>query len=77
MPGPGGGETWQGLTLTGPLLAQWYGLGSVNINTTFDLKIAFDGAAGRHPTIDVTGPMFVNIYSDPDTNSPEWDSGAR
>ena len=48
----------------------------MDINTTFDLKIAFDGAAGSHPTIDVTGPMFVEIYSEPDTNSPNWMDGA-
>jgi hypothetical protein len=72
----GGGETYQGLSLAGPLLVHWYGFGSEQIPTTFDMKIAFDGAGGSHPTIDVTGPLLVDASSTPDTSSPEWNNGA-
>jgi hypothetical protein len=59
------------LTLNGPLLVKWYGLGEATPpNVTYDLKITFNGASGSQPTIEVTGSMKVVADSVPDSNYP-------
>ena len=37
------------------------------INTTFDLKITFDGASGSHPSVDLTGPLVGGIGGEQST----------
>ena len=55
----------QGVSLTGPhLIPSFSGLGE-NFNTTFQLKIAFDGASGSQPTINVTGVITGNAQGTP------------
>lgn len=62
-------EIFPSVTLSGPLLIRWDNLGSFLFNTTFDLKIAFDGASGNGPTIDATGTL--NGFADSNTSDVE------
>ena len=50
------------INLTGPHLYPDFGGLPVQMNTTFQMQITFDGAAGSRPTIDVTGTM--NVYAE-------------
>jgi hypothetical protein len=69
---PDGSTSYQGLTLNGPLLMRWYGLGDASPpGVTYDMKIAFDGASGSQPTVDVTGSLNVKAVSEPDSASIE------
>jgi hypothetical protein len=68
-PGPDPVTLYQGLTMNGPLLVKWSGLGSESFTTPFDMKITFAGAAGSQPTVDVTGSLTVNAYSTPDESA--------
>jgi hypothetical protein len=55
-----------GVSLTGPhLLPNFGGLGET-FNTTFQLKIAFDGTSGSQPTINVTGVMTGGASGTPE-----------
>jgi hypothetical protein len=55
-----------GASLTGPhLLPNFGGLGE-NFNTTFQLKIAFDGTSGSQPTINVTGVITGGAMGTPE-----------
>lgn len=52
------GSLPHGLALTGPSLGfVGGGLIGQDIETTFDLRIAFDGVSGSQSSIDVTGPL--------------------
>jgi hypothetical protein len=58
---PGATVGENSINLTGPHLYPDFGGLAVQMNTTFQMQIAFDGAAGSQPTIDVTGTM--NVYA--------------
>jgi hypothetical protein len=76
---PGGSVTDNFVTVTGPHLYPHFGGLPVDLNTTFDMKVTFDGAAGSHPTIDVTGAMKVSALGTPEgtynTGAAIWSNG--
>ncbi len=51
------GNLGQNVTLTGPPLGFVGGVIDEVINTTFDLKITFNGVSGSKSYIDITGPL--------------------
>jgi hypothetical protein len=63
---PGGAVTYEGISLAGPHLLPNFGGLEVNFNTTFDMKIAFDGTSGSQPTIDVTGVVIGSAAGVPE-----------
>ena len=71
----------QTVTLTGlPMGLSGPGVGGViaeTINTTFDMKITFEGASGSQPTVDVTGPLSAGIDETPSPNPPSFISMAN
>ncbi len=70
---PGGIVTDNFINLTGPHLYPAFGGLSVDMNTTFQMQITFDGVAGSQPTIDVTGTMNVDAAGTPEGT---WNTGA-
>jgi len=70
QPGPNPVVLYQGLSLSGPLLLpNAGGLLDENFNTTFNMKITFNGASGSQPTINVTGSLTGNAYGEPNGTS--------
>jgi hypothetical protein len=63
---PGGIVTDNFINLTGRHLYPDFGGLPVQMNTTFQMQITFDGAAGSQPTIDVTGKMNVDAAGTPE-----------
>ncbi len=62
----------QNLFLTGPPLGFAGGLIGNSINTTFDMKITFDGTSGAQPYVDVKGSLFGYVASVPGTASSNF-----
>jgi hypothetical protein len=61
----------QGLELSGTPLVNVGGLIDEVVNTTFDLKITFDGKSDSRPSIDVTGSPSGAVQGYPDTGVQE------
>ncbi len=62
----------QNLFLTGPPLGFAGGLIGNSINTTFDMKITFDGTSGAQPYVDVKGSLFGYVASVPGAASSNF-----
>ncbi len=62
----------QNLFLPGPPLGFAGGLIGNSINTTFDMKITFDGASGTQPYVDVKGSLFGYVASVPGAASSNF-----
>ncbi len=63
-----GGAILEGnsVNLTGPHLLNTFGGLGESFDTNLQLKIAFDGASGSQPTINVTGVMSVTAEGTPE-----------
>lgn len=49
---------------------------NIDIQTTFNMTVTFDGASGSHPTIDLTGPLTVEFnQTDLTSSSPYYAMG--